>query len=368
MYGITLDIGTPTPSTERKLATIRRITKLTPIESADLIDLATVDGWNVVVQKNEYEVGDLCIYVEIDSWVPKHTAPFLYTGKVYKGVEGARLKTKKIRGVLSQGLILPANQFVYDEQLENGDYAEGDDVTRLLDIIKWEPNIPTHLQGTMKGNFPSFLRKTDQERIQNLTHQYDRWCEKGTFWEVTEKLDGSSMTVYLKDNVFGVCSRNIDLKETEDNAFWKMARELDLEVKLQKCYEYSGDSFAIQSELVGPGIQGNKYKLDKTQFFVFDIFNIKTGLYLRPQDRYSIMEFMDLPYHVPVISKILMLSNSLIFGRCLSILASSPHPLKDADGYSALNKDVLREGLVYKNLNTQESFKAISNEWLLKYE
>lgn len=152
----------------RKLATIRRISELNPIPKADAIEVATVDGWKAVVKKGDFKVGDLAIYLEVDSWVPYELAPFLSKDKEpkeYNGVKGERLRTIKLRGQLSQGLLLPID-VAYDEDPPDYDHVflEGDDVTELLGIQKWERPVPAQLAGLMKGSFPSFIPKTDQER------------------------------------------------------------------------------------------------------------------------------------------------------------------------------------------------------------
>ena len=149
----------------RALATIRVIEAINPIPNADAIDVASIGGWNVVVKKGAHQVGEKVVYLEIDSWVPEHLAPFLNTGspaKEFEGVVGYRLRTKKLRGVVSQGLILPTPPGQTDV------FNDGDDLTELLNIKKYEKPVNAQLAGIARGNFPSFIPKTDQERIQNL--------------------------------------------------------------------------------------------------------------------------------------------------------------------------------------------------------
>jgi RNA ligase (TIGR02306 family) len=188
----------------------------------------------------------------------------------------------------------------------------------------------------MKGNFPSFIPKTDQERVQNLNNEIASAVESGLQFEVTEKLEGSSMTCYLIDNVFGVCSRNLDLKETEDNTFWQVARRDDIEDKMKICRL---NDFAIQGELIGPGIQGNIYKLNKPEFRVFDMYDIKAGAYLYPHDRRAQIMVMDL-LHAPV----LLVNKDLGVGSIDEIL-------QWAEGKSKLNDKQEREGIVFKEVN-----------------
>jgi RNA ligase (TIGR02306 family) len=334
----------------RKLASIRTIDSIDPIEGADAIEVATVGGWKIVVKKGEFAVGDLAVYLEIDSWVPTELAPFLSKGKEpreFEGIKGERLRTIKLRGQLSQGLLLPLGIGVFDV---NAVLEEGTDVTELLNIVKWERPMNAQLAGMARGNFPSLIPKTDQERIQNLKKEIANAAASGMQFEVTEKLEGSSMTCYLIDGVFGVCSRNLDLKETEGNAFWATARELDIEGKMR---EIPDGEWAIQGELIGPGIQNNIYKLSKTEFHVFDVYNIKSGEYLTPVFRRALIERMGLT-HVPV----LLVDKDLGVGSVDEIL-------QWAEGASKLNDKQEREGIVFKEVNGGMSMKAISNLYLL---
>jgi RNA ligase (TIGR02306 family) len=331
----------------RKLASIRTIDSIDPIEGADAIEVATVGGWKIVVKKGEFAVGDLAVYLEIDSWVPTELAPFLSKGKEpreFEGIKGERLRTVKLRGQLSQGLLLHLTG------MGQMGYQEGDDLTEKLNIKKWERPMNAQLAGMARGNFPSLIPKTDQERIQNLKKEIANAAEAGMQFEVTEKLEGSSMTVYLIDDVFGVCSRNLDLKETEGNAFWATARELDIEGKMR---EIPDGEWAIQGELIGPGIQNNIYKLSKTEFHVFDVYNIKSGEYLTPVFRRALIERMGLT-HVPV----LLVDKDLGVGSVDEIL-------QWAEGASKLNDKQEREGIVFKEVNGGMTFKAISNKYLL---
>ena len=334
----------------RKLATIRTIDELRPIEGADAIEAAVVGGWTCVVKKGEYRVGDRAVYCEIDSWIPTEIAPFLSKGKEpreFEGIKGERLRTIKLRGQLSQGLLLNLDQVIP----QTNSFAEGDDVSELLGIIKWEKPMNAQLAGMARGNFPSLIPKTDQERVQNLKKEIALVAEAGLQFEITEKLEGSSMTVYLIDNEFGVCSRNLDLKETEGNAFWATARRDGIEEKMRAIADH-GD-FAIQGELIGPGIQGNIYKLTQPEFCVFDVYNIQQGCYLNPADRRALIAGMGLQ-HVPV----LLIDKDLGVGSVDEIL-------QWAEGPSKLNDKQEREGIVFKEVNGGMTFKAISNKYLL---
>jgi RNA ligase (TIGR02306 family) len=342
----------------RKMATIRQIDALNPIEGADAIECASIGGWKVVVKKGEFSVGNLAVYCEIDSWIPTELAPFLSKGKEpreFEGIRGERLRTVKLRGQLSQGLLLPVevdnDQFGGVVHLVKGNYCveEGMDVSELLNIVKWERPMNAQLAGMAKGNFPSLIPKTDQERAQNLVREILAAAQAGTQFEITEKLEGSSMTVYLIDGVFGVCSRNLDLKETADNTFWQVARQEQIE---QKMRDHGWGNWAVQGELIGPGIQGNIYKLSKPEFRVFDVYNIQVGEYVQPVYRRALIDSMGL-MHAPV----------LLIDKDLGV-GSVDELLQWAEGESKLGK-TQREGIVFKEVKGGMSFKAISNKYLL---
>jgi len=332
----------------RKMATIRQIDALNPIEGADAIECASIGGWKVVVKKGEFSVGNLAVYCEIDSWIPTELAPFLSKGKEpreFEGIRGERLRTVKLRGQLSQGLLLNLDSAIP----QTNSFVEGDDVSETLGIVKWERPMNAQLAGMAKGNFPSLIPKTDQERAQNLVGVILAAAQAGTQFEITEKLEGSSMTVYLIDGVFGVCSRNLDLKETADNTFWQVARQEQIE---QKMRDHGWGNWAVQGELIGPGIQGNIYKLSKPEFRVFDVYNIQAGEYIQPVHRRALIDRMGL-LHAPV----LLIDKDLGVGSVDELLLW-------AEGESKLGKTE-REGIVFKEAKGGMSFKAISNKYLL---
>lgn len=343
----------------RKLATIRKITAIDPIPDAGAIEVASVDGWKVVIRKGEFTIDEIVVFCEIDSWIPHELAPFLSKGqepKEYGGVAGNRLRTIKLRGQLSQGLLLPVSSVIQDDvNGVNYPFIEGSDVTELLGIQKWEAPIPAQLSGEIRGTFPSLIPKTDQERVQSLTHELKEWG--GLEFEVTEKLDGSSCTMYLDlDGIFHVCSRNLDLKPSETNSFWQIAKKYNVEAHLNGLNGFK--NVAIQGELVGPGIQDNPYKLKEIDFFVFDIYDARTGTYFPSKLRRETCNIFGLK-HVPVLSD----NHS---GIKLSPITVQDY-LSLAEGKSVLNPKTEREGLVFKCIsNPRIHFKAVSNKFLLK--
>jgi RNA ligase (TIGR02306 family) len=352
--------------TTRKLASIRRISALEPIEGADRIECATVDGWKLVTAKvNRFNVGDLVVYFEIDSWIPCSIAAFLDKNpKTYEGVVGARLRTIKLRGQISQGLILPIKDILVYMPVpaDENEFVEGYDLTAILGIKKWEKPINAKLAGIVKGNFPSFIPKTDEERVQNMTKELAKWTSDmnhwdgsprevpDMLWEVTEKLEGSSMTVYWNNGQFGVCSRNLELVEDETNAFWKAARSLNLE----RIISNIDMNIALQGELVGPGVQGNYYGLSELKFYIYNIYDIDGGSYVSPETRRFVVTRCGLD-HVPVLG----LYN-------LPVNATADGIVSMAEGRSILNNAKEREGIVFKHAERDgPSFKAISNKYLL---
>ena len=341
----------------RKMASVQTIAEVKSIPEADKICAYRVNGWWIVDQVGKYQVGDRVVYAEPDSWMPSTLAPFLtkpgHFPKVYNGVEGEKLRTIRLRKQLSQGLLLPLST-ITDVMLEiagkpmGGFISEGEDVSELLGIVKWEAP-PEFTSADARGTFPSFIIKTDQERVQNCFRDMEEHFEHET-WEVSEKAEGSSMTVYVRDSEVGVASRNLDLKESEDNTFWKMALQLGLKEKLIQL----GANIAIQGELCGPGIQGNIYNLTKHMFFVFDIFDIDNFAYFSPYVRREITKALGLT-DVPVLEK-----EAVLVGQtCQSLLDK-------ADGQSVLGLvGCLREGLVFKaNSSKRISFKSVSNKYL----
>lgn len=341
----------------RKLASIQRIAEIKPIEGADLIQAYRIDGWWVVDKKGAYQVGDLVTYIECDSFVPTELAPFLSKGKeprIYNSVKGERLRTIRLRKQISQGLLLPLkgdgpSGVAYHITRPDGIHqyvVEGDDVTEVLGIQKWEPP-PEFSHADAKGLFPSFIPKTDQDRIQNIGRNIEAAKAAGLKFEVTEKLEGSSLTAFFYEGEFGVCSRNLELKPSEDNTFWATAIRYGLEEKLRSL----GREIALQGELIGPGIQGNIYKLTQFEFHIFDVYDIREGKYLLPADRRALLDDLGL-IHAPVVETEFELT-------------TVPEMIKLADGLSALY-ETLREGLVFKQIDGDMTFKAISNEYLIK--
>lgn len=329
----------------RKLVTIEKINEVKPIDGADSIESVRVRDWWVVSKKGEFKVGDFCIYFEIDSFLPVLPEyDFLLRGSKPKkmlidGVEreGIRLKTIKLRGQISQGLVLPLKEDMKDLEV-------GTDVSEMLNVIKYEIPIPVELSGKVKGCFPSFIPKTDEERIQNMA---DVLCG----FYVTEKLDGTSTTFYKKDGVLGACSRNLELCESESTQ-WKIAKQLDLVNKLP-------EGFSIQGELIGEGIQKNPLKINGQKFCCFNVFSINTNQYLSFEDFKGFCDSKGIET-VPILDENYALPKTV------------DDLLAYAEGKSVFNQNEEREGVVIRPKKEMQyngsrlSFKVISNKYLLK--
>jgi RNA ligase (TIGR02306 family) len=332
----------------RKLASVRVITRIAPIPDADRIEVAQVDNWNVVVNKGVHYVGEKVIYCEIDSFLPiRPEFEFLRKSsyrKLADETEGFRLRTVKLRGQISQGLILPYSVL-------KGEYEIGEDVSEVLGIVKYEPPIPAELAGQVKGLFPAFIQKTDEERIQNLTENYEEYRKFKFF--ASEKVDGTSGTFYIYDGEFGVCSRNLELLRTEGNTYWRLVDAYRLDEKLRQL----GRNLAIQGEVVGEGIQKNKYKLKGQKLLVYNIFDIDKYEYLPKNEMVEITKSLELDV-VPTIFEEFELPQTI------------EEILKIAEDKSRLNPETEREGLVWVSINspTRISFKTISNKFLLKWD
>jgi len=338
---------------ERKLATIRKIDNIQPIEGADKIELTTVGGWKVVVAKDvNHKVGDLVVYCEIDSFLPIEPEFEFLRKSSYKkmadGTEGFRLKTIKLMGVISQGLIVPLDVLL-KRGVSSDDVYEGLDVTEVLGIVKYEPPVPAQLAGQVKGMFPSFLVKTNENRIQNLTSEYEEYKNE-TFY-VTEKLDGSSVTYYVKDGVFGVCSRNLDLLEDENNSMWKFANTSGLKDRLLSLNK----NIAVQGEIIGEGVQGNPYKIIGQTVRLFNGFNIDTYEYSPLTELIELSNYLEVKT-VPILDLEFKLPETV------------DELLTYADAKSVLNEKFDREGVVIRSHDRKISFKVISNKFLIKHE
>lgn len=353
----------------RKLATIRQITDIKPIANADSIEVAVVDGWECVVKKSEcFNIGDQIVYIEIDSIVPDRPEFEFLRDRKFK------VKTIKLRGQISQGLVLPMSI------LPSGKYIIGDDVTDILGIKKYDPEAEQELKlltstqdkvtnpiikfllrfkwfrklyiKPKKGGFPAWIVKTDEERIQNKTKMFEIEKDLGTKFIATEKIDGQSATYYLEKNgrkyEFGVCSRNIHITKPDNSSYWTIAREQGIESVLRSLIG-SNDRIVLQGEIIGLGIQGNKYNVNGYDFYAFNL--------IYPNKKVPTNEMAEILHEygiqtVPILDTNVSLKNTI------------QEMVDYAKGNSVLNK-TKREGLVLRNYERNISFKVINPEFLL---
>jgi len=360
----------------RTLASIKEIAALHPIEGKDRIELAIIDGWSVIVKKNEFQVGDKCVYCEIDSVLPEKPEFEFLRNKNF------RIKTMKMGGVISQGICFPLSI------LPESEYKVGDDVTDIMGVKQHEPTMdrePKSLGETQldskkypkwlmrfkwfrklvrrydkRGSkaFPAFVHKTDETRIQNIPFILK---EKQPF-VATEKIDGQSGTFCLerhkskipliKDKFeYMVCSRNLRLFNKDNSSYWSVSDRYDIEKVLRKLIG-NFDWIAIQGECIAPNVQGNKYKVKIPDLYVFNI--------ITPEGRMSSLN-----------AKNICEANGLKFVPIIDTSYILPDKvdkvLEYAHGKSALGS-TLREGIVFRSQDGKVSFKAVDPLFLIKYD
>jgi RNA ligase (TIGR02306 family) len=336
----------------RKLASVQRVENLQPIEGADFIESAKILGWNVVVKRGDFKVGDLAYFFEIDSLLPL-TPEFDFINKDSKGEylsdSSRRIRTKKLKKVLSQGLakVIPLCK----------SYKLGDDVTEEFGVTKYEPPVHSGFAGSVKSTFPIYVPKTDEERIQNIPNIFSELEGKQLYTSV--KLDGTSSTFSIKDGVIDVCSRNQSLKETPPTIYWAIEKKYRIVEK----FKFYGRNIALQGEICGPSIQKNRLNLKECDLFLFDV-------YLIDEQKYGDLELLrkiSVEYEIPMVP----IENDHFFTTRDSSVESL---LKMAEGiYDGTQNE--REGLVIRPIvytkssivgRGRLSFKVVSNKYLLK--
>ncbi len=377
---------------ERKLARVVIVDSLHPIEGADRIELAMVGGWQVVAQKGLYVAGCKAVYFEIDSMLPVENPAFAFlsSGKnsVVDGVQYARIKTIKLRKQLSQGLLVPLSEV----GIVGTNTDVDTDLTKQLGIIKYESAGEKEMNGSVQGvktgttilGFPKFIPKTDQTRVQNIVIQYAQACDKDEKFEKTFKLDGSSLTAWVKDNISGAASRNVGFRmqyqnkglkqiikdyiakvkhtgrifttvptqyKPVDNSFTQMVRD----AKLIEAIVFDGRNLAIQGEMVGPAIQKNFEGVKKNEFYCYDIYLIDERRYMLPEERQEFCKKHQIS-HVPIADT----------GVYLPLTVKEA--LADADVAPSGLNGKYAEGYCYKSMTRDFSFKVISTNYLLAEE
>lgn len=350
----------------RKLVSIQKIREIRPIEGADRIESASVLGWNCVVQKGQFKEGDLCVYFEIDSFLPEcdfynHSKTFSFLVKTsYKPTDwqgnGYRVRTQKIRGKISQGVAIPIA--VLDEvgktfSSRKVERKKGEDVTDIFGVKKFNPPEFKSGVGKVKSPLQYGIYKTDETRIQTAPEVIKEL--KGKPYYITSKMDGTSVTMYIKDGNFGITGHNKEFILDDDCLYYKYAKKYRIQEKLAKLNR----NIAFQGEFCGPGILENRCGLKDYEWFVFNIQNLDTLKFL------SFREFLDLcvRLHLSIVP-IVEVGDSFDY--------TEEELLELADGLYPSGKR--REGIVIRPQNEMYSealegrlsFKVINNKYLLK--
>ena len=330
----------------RSLVTVQRVKSIANIPDSDFLELAHVMGWQCVAKKGEFVTGDLGVYFEVDSFLPlEERYEFLrnssYRNNADNG-EGFRIKTAKMRGQLSQGLLLPLAKF---PELEG--FVEGENVTEKLNVKKWYiPEIGAS-GGTITGERPNGIPASDEIRIQSALELLDQL--KGKPYYITTKMDGTSGIVYYIDGKIGCCSRNKEIKDEETALYWVPVYKYGLKEKFAKL----GKNIVLTGEIIGPGIQRNKLRLAETEWNVFDVKDWDAQKYLPYDEANALCAKLEIPF-VPLEER----------GECFDY--SLEQLLEKAKGKYPSGLD--KEGIVVRNANSPKavSFKALNNDALLK--
>ena len=357
---------------DRKLVYKVLVDGIEPMD-ADTLEAVRICGWRVVCKKGDFKVGDTALYFEVDSALNPYDTRFEFLKeRCYKqfnfhGVkfdECLRIRTIKLRGVLSQGLLMKPELFC-----EVRNKKIGEDCGDVLMVRHYDEVTERAMaeRGSVKpadqkGNFPSFVPKTDEERVQNLDDEYVTKIKDIEF-EITEKRDGTSCTVFYApsmrpDDPVGVCSRNFELKDMP-STYWDVVHKFKLDEKLKEWCSLGHPDIAIQGEITGPGIQSNRDKEEDTTFNVFRIWDIQNQRWFTWDERHDFCLAMDI-YHVPVLK---FETVGAFGGEPFDPVAARDNILKYAEGKTERGNE--REGVVFKSKDGTVSFKAVSNRYLL---
>lgn len=274
-----------------ELATIQLIKDVNNVENSDYLDVASVLGWKVVAKRNDFKAGDLCVYIALDSILPERPEFEFMRERHF------RTRTIKLRGQISQGLIFPTSILPPETSL-----AIGTDVTEMLNIQKYEKVIPAHLSGDIAGDFPNFIPKTDEERLQNCVEVLSEL--KGVECYSSVKVDGTSGTFANYHDENFICSRRLAKKDTGDTVYSAIYKKYNISDIFSEI-----KNTAIQGEIAGPGIQKNPLNLKSHELFVFNIYGIISGRYY---DYLDLVNFCNY-YHLQMVDveKVFLMNHTL---------------------------------------------------------
>ncbi|HBY21642.1 MAG: hypothetical protein A2Y24_06220 [Clostridiales bacterium GWE2_32_10] len=361
---------------ERKLASIQKILDIQPIEGSDNIESCTIQGWHVIIaKKDNFKIGDLVVYFEIDSLLDQNNPIFEFMRP-----RKFKVKTLKMRGTISQGLVMPLSI------LPKGEWTEGQDITALTKTKKYDPQAEQEQRllneritrnnnkihkffsrykwyrnlffiSKKKTGFPAFIKKTDEERIQNIPDILN--LEKDTNFIVTEKLDGQSATFYLIKNktlsklwkpyIFGVCSRNLELTKPDSSSYWTIAKQYNIEDVL-KTLILDNQYIVLQGEIIGSRIQNNKYKVKGYDFYAFNL--MLPDKQINSINAQKTLSDLGIKF-VPILDENFKLKSTV------------DDMVEYAKGKSKLYL-INREGVVIRNNTKNISFKVINSDFLLE--
>ncbi|MDR3012028.1 MAG: hypothetical protein LBU70_02310 [Chitinispirillales bacterium] len=330
----------------RTLATIQRVKKISAIPESDFLEIAHIMGWQCVVKKGEFREGELGVYFEVDSFLPVDPRYEFLRNSSYRenpdNGEGFRIRTVKLRGQLSQGLILPLPSFPEFEG-----FNEGDDITENLGVKKWYVPETSTAGGVIIGDRPHGMPTSDEIRIQSATDLIERLSGKPYY--ITTKMDGTSGTAYYIDGKVGCCSRNKEIKDEPDALYWLPVYKYGLKEKLAAL----GKNIILIGEICGPGIQKNKLRLPAIEWYVFDIIDMDAG-HCIPYDK------------ICEICTTLGVAVVPLEERGESFTYSLEELLEKAKGKYLSGLD--KEGIVVRDAERPKliSFKVLNNDALLK--
>lgn len=322
----------------KKLASIEIIKNIKKHPNADSLEIAEILGWQTVVKKGIHKEGDKVVFITIDSIVPKCQWSEFLTDKE-KPDKPIRIKNIKLRGEYSSGLVIPLSEFP-SQFVETT--VIGEDLTTLLGIQKYVKDIPANLSGENEGDFPTHLiSKTDEDNGLNDPELVEEVLKADTHITITQKLDGSSVTVIVEDGaIVQVCSRNLSKKDTEKSLFWKCARQLNIPDN------WTG---IVQGELVGNGIQKNPLKLEDNKIFVFQI---KTDV------GYMSYEVMEIFCKTQLQCDVVPLISKLEVAATIKLWVDPLHKLQELADLQRYDSGLPGEGIVVRPSSYPRSFES----------
>lgn len=326
------------------LATIEKIENIRIHPNADKLMIANVRGWQTIIQKDTFKEGEKIIFVQPDTIVNRASwNEFLFDDKLK--IE-KRIKPIKLRGEISVGLVVPIS--VLPPEISTDIETE---VSEIIGVKKYVKEIPANLQGINKGNFPSVLPKTDEERIENCKRVLEEL--EGIECAITIKCDGTSASYVVYEGEHHVCSRNLSKKETEESVYWQMYHKYDIKKFLDE-----NPNLALQGEIIGGSIQKNPMQVEGFKLLIFNVYNIEIGRYL------GYDEMNDVLSKYPLIERVPFLTRMVFNGM-------TQEKLKEmAKGYYEGTKNN-REGIVIRSvkemysytLKGRMSFKCINDDY-----